>query len=250
MNDLQRDRDLTNLSLAYLLVVHGSRDPRPQIAVTQLAQQLNLWLQEFSPQQYSHVGTAQLELGEKPLHLQIVDFADSCGVKKVVILPLFLLPGVHVMEDIPAEVEIVNEIGLEVLVKPFLGECEDLVDLVALQRVDFPARTILLAHGSRRENGNQPVEQLAAKLGLDLAYWSIEPSLVDRVVAATAEGINEIGVLLYFLFLGGITDAISESVQQIGEQFPDVKISFGEPIGDNSKLVDAIGKMLLGGDLS
>jgi sirohydrochlorin cobaltochelatase len=246
------------LAHAYLLVVHGSRDPRPQIAVTQLAQQLSLWLQEFSPQQSSHVGTAQLELGENPLHVQIIEFAHSCGAKKVVILPIFLLPGVHVMEDIPAEVAIAGEIGLELVVKPFLGSCEDLADLFALQRVDFPARSILLAHGSRRENGNQPVEQLAAKLGLDSAYWSIAPSLVDspkerlrqRLVAGIDSGATEIGILLYFLFSGGITDAISESVEQIRTQFPQAKISLGEPIGYSSKLVGTIGKMLLEGDLS
>jgi sirohydrochlorin cobaltochelatase len=238
------------LAHAYLLVVHGSRDPRPQIAVTQLAQQLSVWLQEFSPQQSSHVGTAQLELGSQPLHVQIVEFAHSCGAKKVTLLPLFLLPGVHVMEDIPAEVAIASEIGLELVVKPFLGTCEDLADLFALQRVDFPARSILVAHGSRRENGNQPVEQLAARLGLDLAYWSIAPSLVDRLVAAIDSGATEIGILLYFLFSGGITDAISESVEQVRTQFPQAKISLGEPIGYSSKLVGTIGQMLLKGDLS
>ncbi len=238
------------MSVAYLLVVHGSRDPRPQIAVTQLARQLSLWLQEFSPQQSSYVGTAQLELGEQPLHVQVVEFAHRWGAKKVVILPLFLLPGVHVMEDIPAEVAIAAEIGLELVVKPFLGACEDLADLFERQRGDFPARSILLAHGSRREHGNQPVEELAARLGLDLAYWSIEPSLADLVIAATASGASEIGILLYFLFSGGITDAISESVQQLRKQFPEVKISLGEPIGDSAKLVGTIGQMLLGGDLS
>ncbi len=238
------------MSHAYLLVVHGSRDPRPQIAVTQLAQQLSVWLQEFSPQQSSHVGTAQLELGSQPLHVQIVEFAHSCGAKKVVILPLFLLPGVHVMEDIPAEVAIAAEIGLELVVKPFLGSCGDLADLFALQRVDFPDSTILLAHGSRRENGNQPVEQLAARLGLDPAYWSIEPSLVYRLVAGIDSGVREIGILLYFLFSGGITDAISESVEKIRTQFPQVKIRLGEPIGYSSKLVETIGKILLDEDLS
>jgi sirohydrochlorin cobaltochelatase len=234
------------LSFAYLLVSHGSRDPRPQIAVTQLAQQLSQWLQKSSPSQNIHVGTAQLELGEKPLHVQILEFARSCGGQKVVICPLFLLPGVHVMEDIPAEVAIAKgEGGLEVVVMPFLGAGGDLADMFAQQRLTMPDRSILLAHGSRRDLGNHPVEQLAVKLGLMNAYWSIEPSLSDRAIEYIEAGATEIGILLYFLFAGGITDAIGKSVEELRQLFPHIKFSLGEPIGERPELVSTIGKMLI-----
>jgi sirohydrochlorin cobaltochelatase len=54
------------------------------------------------------VGTACLEVGAVPLHQQIVAFsrrARAAGAQRVRLVPLFLLAGVHVMEDIPAEVE-------------------------------------------------------------------------------------------------------------------------------------------------
>jgi sirohydrochlorin cobaltochelatase len=231
------------LPSAYLLVSHGSRDPRPQIAVSQLAAQL-------SSLDRSHlIGTAQLELAAKPLHSQIVDFAQTLverEIDKIVILPLFLNPGVHVMDDIPAEVAIAQpELpGIKIAIAPFFGTCANLTDLFEQNRLDLPARSILLAHGSRRAGGNQTVERLADKLGLEPAYWSVAPSLTDRVTALVAQCATEIGILPYFLFAGGITDAIGELVAKLREQFPQVRIILTEPIGSSPELVITIEQIL------
>jgi sirohydrochlorin cobaltochelatase len=232
---------------AYLLVSHGSRDPRPQVAVDRLAQQLSLYLQQDSP---ALVATAQLELADRSLHLQIIDFTDKCienGIERVTILPLFLNPGVHVMDDIPAEVALAKrEIGerLKLTVAPFLSTYPDFINLFAESRSQLPSSTIILAHGSRREGGNTIVEQLAAGLNAEIAYWSIEPSLTDRVAALVATGVTEIGILPYFLFTGGITDAIAELVTKLRQQFPQVRLRLGEPIGNSPEFVQTIGEIL------
>jgi sirohydrochlorin cobaltochelatase len=240
------------LSSAYLFVSHGSRDPRPQIAVDRLAQQLNLDLQQLSPPNVKVlIATAQLELADQPLHLQISDFAhNKCienGIERVTIIPLFLNPGVHVMEDIPAEVALAKrEIGerLKLTVAPFLSTYPDFINLFAESRSQLPSSTIILAHGSRREGGNTVVEQLAAGLNAEIAYWSIEPSLTDRVAALVATGVTEIGILPYFLFTGGITDAIAELVTKLRQQFPQVRLRLGEPIGNSPEFVQTIGEIL------
>ncbi len=238
------------MSSAYLLVSHGSRDPRPQIAVTHLAQQLSLYLSQVDRVNLpALVGTAQLELAETPLHLQIKDFAQNCiesGIDRIAIVPLFLLPGVHVMEDIPAEVALAaGEIGTKVklILTPFLGSHPDLLDLFVENRSELPSSTIILPHGSRRSGGNTIVETLGANLGVEIAYWSIEPSLTERVTALTTAGATEIGILPYFLFAGGITDAIAELVTQLRQQFPQIKLILGEPIGNSPKLVGVLGKI-------
>ncbi len=239
------------MSSAYLLVSHGSRDPRPQIAVTQLAQQLSLHLQQISLDNSPvFVATAQLELGDRPLHLQISDFAHNCkarGVDRLVILPLFLLPGVHVMDDIPAEVAITEqEIGnlLKLTIAPFLGSAPNLGDLFAENRSRLPSSTTILAHGSRRSGGNTLVERLATDLNVEIAYWSIEPSLTARVTALVDRGATEIGILPYFLFSGGITDAIAELVAKLSQQFPHLKLTLTEPIGNSPSLVKTMGAIL------
>jgi sirohydrochlorin ferrochelatase len=228
--------------------------------VSQLAQQLISCLQSSVAGEL--VATAQLELAEQPLHLQIIDFAQTCrqqGIERMVILPLFLLPGVHVMDDIPAEVAIAErEIhGLKIILAPFLGTCPNFIDLFAHNRLHLPDRSIILAHGSRRQGGNAIVEQLADRLDLVPAYWSIAPSLTDRVtelVEACLSDLDnqatiEIGILPYFLFSGGITDAIAESIAKLRVQFPQVQIILGDPIGNNPELATTIGKILTPPDL-
>jgi sirohydrochlorin cobaltochelatase len=231
----------TGVADAYLLVSHGSRDPRPQIAVRQLAEQLSTRLPAV-------VGTAQLELADAPLHAQISDFASQCagsGIEKVVILPLFLIPGVHVMEDIPAEVALANARGtIPSIIAPFLGSHPDFVNLFAWHGSGSTDRAIILAHGSRRSGGNQIVEDLAATWNIQAAYWSVTPSLTDRVTELVATGTSKIEILPYFLFAGGITDAIAAAVAQLSTQFPQVELALGEPIGNSPALVTAICNLL------
>jgi sirohydrochlorin cobaltochelatase len=262
------------LSSAYLLVSHGSRDPRSQIAVDRLAQQLSLSLGQLSSTTSpARIATAQLELADKPLHLQIIDFADNCSewgidspslrdaarterrCQRVVILPLFLSPGVHVMEDIPAEVELAEQMlktrqqpeidrRLKLILTPFVSTYADFANLFGESRSHLPHSTIILAHGSRRKGGNIMAEQLAASLKAEIAYWSIEPSLVDRVATLVATGATDIGILPYFLFVGGITDAIAELVSKLRQQFPQVRLTLAEPIGNSPDFVQTIGKIL------
>jgi sirohydrochlorin cobaltochelatase len=239
------------LSDAYLLVSHGSRDPRPQIAVAQLAQHVSDWLTEFSTvKSPTLVATAQLELADEPLHVQIGDFARNCsqsGIERVVILPLFLSPGVHVIDDIPTEVAIaaqeLNEL-VKLIVAPFLGARPEFPNLFAPNRSHLPSQSIILAHGSRKAGGNAIVEQLASNLNVNVAYWSIAPSLTDTVAESIATGATEIGILPYFLFAGGITDAIESLVAQLRQQYPQVQLKLGEPIGNSPELVGTIGKIL------
>ena len=236
---------------AYLLLSHGSRDPRPQIAIDQLAQQLSLWLQQSAVHRLPIlVATAQLELATQPLSIQIRDFAhrsQQMGIDRVVILPLFLIPGVHVMDDIPAEVTIAKReigAGVELVVTPWLGAHPDLANLFAQHSSSLPSQSIILAHGSRKTGGNTIVEQLANRLNLTAAYWSVDPSLADAVTKLITTGATEIGILPYFLFAGGITDAIEKLVSELRAQYPQVQLRLGEPMGNNPKLVGTIGSIL------
>lgn len=109
---------------AYLLVTHGSRDPRSQAGAEQLASQLRdrFGLNQqvgpevmpgFTPEAtpgitpaVAAIATGVLELGPAPLHCQIEEFAREvapCGATSIKLLPLFLLPGIHVREDLPEE---------------------------------------------------------------------------------------------------------------------------------------------------
>lgn len=244
---------------AYLLVSHGSRDPRPQHAIDRLSHQLSLWLQQAAADDSPIlVATAQLELAAQPLHVQICDFALDCaasGITRIAILPLFLVPGVHVMADIPAEVDLAasklrdavseQHHQIELTVLPFLGADPTFTNLFAQNRIGLPDRAMILAHGSRRAGGNTIVEQLASSLNVNVAYWSVAPGVSDTVAALVATGATEIGILPYFLFAGGITDAIALAVAQLRLEFPRVRLLLGEPIGTSPELVATIGRILM-----
>jgi sirohydrochlorin cobaltochelatase len=245
---------------AYLLVSHGSRDPRPQIAIQQLAVSLRSKLQGClvaGGDSSSHlsedlVGVAFLELHPQPLYIQIQQFAKiaiAADCERLKILPLFLLPGVHVMEDIPSEVELARDaIGEDIVIdlKPYLGLSPKLQSLltkqVAVNKVT-PNKSqglILLSHGSRRPDSNVPVEVLAESLGAVAAYWSVSPSLQSRVQEFLAVGHELIAIFPYFLFAGGITDAIAQSVEELKLLFPGVSFQLAQPLAAIPELAEVI----------
>ena len=233
---------------AYLLISHGSRDPRPQIALEHLAKLVN------SRSPAALVGTAVLELALLPLHQQIQQFSQTvlaAGYERLQIVPLFLLPGVHVLEDIPLEVSIAQralEPYLTLEICPYLGSHADLWQML-LNPVDAataaaPVGRIVLAHGSRRPTGNQPVETIATHLNALPAYWSVAPNLETQVTEWVRRGCQQIAILPYFLFEGGITDAIEQQVQQLAQQLPYVKLHLSRPFGATGQLADRVVELI------
>ena len=260
---------------AYLLISHGSRDPRPPQAIAKLAELIRTKLEiqnatrtatlpgnRFLPMPdsdrtasamvinsawYPLVGTATLELGDVPLHEQIRQFANvalGTGCNQVQLLPLFLLPGVHVMEDIPAEVALAKaSLGQAITInqRSHLGTHPGLARLLAnqLATIDADAK-ILISHGTRRRGGNELVESIADDLGAIVAYWSMTPTLEEQVNVLAGAGHKHMAILPYFLFSGGITDAIAQLVSRLQDQFSELELRLCNPIGVSSELADLI----------
>lgn len=239
-------------SVAYLLVTHGSRDPRPDQAAQTLATTLATRLQIAAPDSTRPsspaptavlsppglVGTATLELAEQPLHAQITAFARTAiarNLTQLYILPLFLSAGVHVMEDIPAEIALAQaQIGAAIALVhlPYLGASPLLPDLLAAQQADYTVEAwVVLAHGSRRSGGNQPVESLAAQVGGQTAYWAVEPHLEPCLRTLLEQGCRRIGIVPYLLFPGGITDAIAAQLAALQAAYPDSSWQILPPVG-------------------
>ncbi|NJR66793.1 MAG: sirohydrochlorin chelatase [Leptolyngbyaceae cyanobacterium CRU_2_3] len=192
------------------------------------------------------VETAVLELS-LPLHQQIRQFAElalAAGYHRVQIVPLFLLPGVHVMTDIPAEVAIAQQIlgsDLTLEVRPYLGSHPQLPALFAGSgAVSLPVGRILLSHGSRRVGGNQPVEAIATQLKALPAYWSGSPCLEDQVGHLVKQGKQQIVILTYFLFEGVITDAIAQTVSELKHRFAKVHLHLASPLGVTLELAQIV----------
>ncbi|MDF5723252.1 MAG: sirohydrochlorin chelatase [Rhizonema sp. PD37] len=247
------------MPFAYLLVSHGSRDPRPITAMQQLAElvcqklQSNLTVSNVVASRLrceTLVGTAYLELSPEPLHEQIVTFGKNAthfGCNYLKILPLFLLPGVHVMQDIPSEVALAKQFlsqDMMINLQPYLGSHPKLGSLLSQRSTTKAEARILLAHGSRRPLSHNPVEAMAVSLGAIAAYWAMSPSLESRVQELVTAGCKQIAVLPYFLFTGGIVDAIAHKLEELKLQFPEVSFQLAEPLGVNTELADLIWELM------
>ncbi|WOD39566.1 sirohydrochlorin chelatase [Nodosilinea sp. E11] len=288
-------------STAYLLVSHGSRDPRPGQGMERLAQfvrspEAGLWggcthpsdRPDFrletkrrsagvgaslrratasdglrpaasgltfteagifrnrvsQPETVSGplVGTACLEAEALPLHQQIITFsrrAHAAGAQRVRLVPLFLLAGVHVMEDIPAEVEraqqALPDFALEVCAH--LGSHPGMPGLLHHKlRTTTTEMLILLAHGSRRPGGNDSICSLAQALGGTAAFWAVAPSLEAQVIQQMQSGVQRVAILPYFLFAGSTTDAITHLTEELAERFPPMGFHLLPPLGPSLDL--------------
>lgn len=242
---------------AYLLVSHGSRDPRPQQAMNSLAdlfcQRLgsrnSLWRRETPPAPEDWVGvmTATLELGPMSLSQQIVHAGEQAaqkGYRQLQVVPLFLLSGTHVMDDIPQEVAIAQaRLGdvIQVVLMPHLGAHPGIVRCVRSRLARFPqAAWILLAHGSRRPGANAPIETLATQIGAIAAYWMTPPQLEAQVQRLMEAGHLRLGVVPYFLFEGTTTDAIAHQMQDLARRYPDLTLHLAAPLGPDPDLADLL----------
>lgn len=244
---------------AYFLVSHGSSDPRPQEALAQLAELLSdrlypLTNNSNNGKQSSLVGWGTLELAPTPLHQQLLEFGHSLQtlpVSEIQVIPLFLLQGVHVAEDIPAEIGIVSQNlsypPISINLRPYIGSHPGIGDLLGAKIATRPGYSwVIMSHGSRRLGSNEPVEKIADYLEgqyqtpVCAAYWSVSPSLESQISALVRGGHRQIGIVPYFLFKGGITEAIALSVEQFAREYPGVNFYLTEPLGATVELVELI----------
>lgn len=216
---------------ALFLVTHGSSDCRSWLALQNL-------VTVARSQSDRHISGGCLEGQTLTLAQQLAQFANeviqhadledgSEGCSEIVILPLFLLEGVHVSEDIPAEVAIAQaqfENKLIFRTTAHLGTNAQIPNLLlqhfekyskcdAQQKQAEKQARILLAHGSRRTGANQVVETLAKHSQAIAAYWGVEPKIETQIESLLAQGIDQISILPYFLTEGGLTEAIAKKIE-------------------------------------
>lgn len=196
------------------------------------------------------VGVASLECSDQPLHEQIIQFVRTLPASQasqqtlIQVLPLFLLQGVHVMEDIPAELALAQGmLGQTVRfeIAPHLGSHPGLYRIITERMSALPLEAwVLLSHGSRRPGANDAVETLAERLGAVTAYWSTPPALESRLRELAELGLRRIAILPYFLFSGSTTDAIAQLVNQLSNQFPTLDLHLTPALEATPEMADLL----------
>ena len=203
------------------------------------------------PQDRFIVGTAVLDFGLLPLHQQICEFGrrlSSAGIERLQLVPLFLLRGKHVMEDIPNEIELARkELGgmLDVEIGEHLGGSQGMLDLITNRFLHSPdSGRLIIAHGSRRVKGNRMVDSLAKSLGTAVAYWTKESDIEKQTIQLMQQGCSTLTIFPYFLFAGGITDAVAHLTEELAERFPRTNFRLLPPLGATVDMAELIVKAL------
>lgn len=213
---------------AYFLVTHGSKNPHSWVTLQTLITCTSALTEVL-------VGGGCLEGQPITLAQQLQQFCEALSKQsdleqlKIAVIPLFLLSGVHVIEDIPAEIAIAQQkivrsieqpIALELT--PHLGAHQQIPALLQSQLLALTKHPnhvnnqniglILLSHGSRLKEASQTIEALADRLMAIAAYWSVPPDLNTQITQLIAEGKEHIIIMPYFLSSGGIMDAIAQQI--------------------------------------
>jgi sirohydrochlorin ferrochelatase len=225
-------------------VIHGSRDPRPQQALQQLLPKIQPHLSAGT-----QIAGGSLECADLPLAEQLIAFAQQVvsanSPTELWLVPLFLLPGVHVRVDLPAAVaaaipQLPEHLTLKIT--PHLGAHPGLAQLIDRQWQPDTVETstrILLSHGSRRPEGNQAIAELATRLRAQPAYWSTSPDL-GTVVAEQGSAVQQISIFPYFLFPGSVMDAIMQKIEQLRYQYPQLEFCLAPPLQVTDQLVTLV----------
>lgn len=238
------------INTAYLLVTHGSRDPRPHKALIELASLIRQ-LMNAQSKTSCLLDIASLEFTELSLGDKIANFAQNAhdqGYQQLAIIPLFLSAGVHLTEDIPEAIIKAQHninVNIDIILTSHLGSYDELILILKDKFESFKSEgRILLAHGSKKTEGNLIIENYAKTLNVLNAYWSIKPSLEEQVNKLYSQNITNIMIVPYFLFVGGISDRIGEQVKQLQQKHPELKIFLDQPLGATPALAQLIVKYL------
>ena len=206
---------------------------------------------------------AALELTDLPLSESLINFAQQAktkGFKRIKVIPLFLAPGVHVQTDIPSEIataakQIDDRVTIEL--SPYLGKYSEIVTLLTQQfeelderprvaerrkgTLELRAKTrILIAHGSRLLAVAEYYQELGNQLDADVAYWSTKPRFSEQIRLKIAAGSQKIALLPYFLFPGRITEAIAKEIAELQQEYPQVDLRLGKPLGELPEIAELI----------
>lgn len=125
------------MTIGLVLFGHGARDPRWRDTIDALAARL------AAREPALPVRAAFLEFMRPDLVEAVAGLAAE-GVREVVVAPVFLAAGGHVLRDLPerlAEIAAAHP-GLAVRVEPALGSLPTVIDAMAAHCVDAVSRAI------------------------------------------------------------------------------------------------------------
>ncbi|MEN9205242.1 MAG: CbiX/SirB N-terminal domain-containing protein [Thermostichales cyanobacterium SZTDM-1c_bins_54] len=222
----------------YLLVGHGSGDPRYQAVLAWCIQHSQMALAPVP------VRGATLEHHPLPLSEQILAHARQLEDLELKLIPLFMGSGVHLATDIPEQVARAHQRQphLRVHLTPALGSQVGVVRLLA-QRLSPDCPWIVVAHGSRRPAFAQDVDHLVEQiksrsrgLQVQVAFLSQSPTLGEQLQYLYDRGYRHLGIQPLLLFPGGLLETLHAQARC----YPTLSIRWGSPLAPDPLVIEMI----------
>ncbi|MCC9075556.1 sirohydrochlorin chelatase [Litorilinea aerophila] len=235
-----------------LLIGHGSRDQAAVHECQALADRLSRALQRS-------VQLCFLEFAHPP----IVEGIQACvagGAKTVVVLPLFLGPGGHQKNDVPAILNWARQRWPHVQFRygvplgaqyPLIQALADRAAACLALDPGIPgAETGLLVvgRGSRDPDSNGEVARAARLLfegrevaWVDYCFFSLAtPSVAEGLERCSRLGARRVVVLPYLLFTGRIYRQIQQQVATAQERYPGMRIHCASYLWPHDGVLEAL----------
>jgi sirohydrochlorin cobaltochelatase len=247
---------------AFLVVGHGSRDPR---GAREFHELVGL-VRRRNPSLMVEGGF--IELSRPPIS-ECVDRLAEEGARHVAAVPLMLLSAGHAKDDIPATLvrEKMNHPGMNFRYGRALGIRPELLDLmdervsaVVSEREKEDTVVLIVGRGSSDPDANSDLAKIARLFyegrpypAVESAYVSMTPPDVGTALDRCRKlGAKRIVVFSYFLFTGVLEERIRQQAEGFASANRDVDVRYAGYFGADRRVADLLVERYteaLGGDI-
>jgi sirohydrochlorin cobaltochelatase len=240
---------------AAVLVGHGSLLKESGVAMMAIAEQLR-------QRQITAIAEAGFLNFSQPTFAEAVAKASEQGVRRVIVLPYFLIQGHYVINELLALVRTVagDHPRLHLSVADALGAHPALVKLsikrlTAVDPAPAPGSGLLfVAHGTPVETANQPIRQVMAQVQKRMGYASAlagylecnEPSIPQAIAQLVNDGIKRLTILPYFLHMGRhVRHDLPAIFAKARQDHPELDLRIAHHLDYDPLLVDVVAERFL-----
>jgi sirohydrochlorin ferrochelatase len=186
-----------------------------------------------------------MELASHSLEQQLISLGWQASV--LVLLPLFMGPGIHLQEDLSAAVTAtsLHLPSLDLKIATPLGLHPGMIQLLGQRIRPHPSTAwILLSHGSRSPAFAAHMQRLRRRVIMTSsckpllpAFWTQPPVLKNQVERLVKRGLQRIEILPFFLFAGYLQDQITDTISTLQNQFPAISFWLHPPLAADPALI-------------
>jgi sirohydrochlorin cobaltochelatase len=235
---------------AFLIVGHGSRDPRGARefhGLVGLVRRRNPSLT---------VEGGFIELSRPPISECVNRLARS-GARNVAVVPLMLLSAGHAKDDIPATLarekmdhpEMTFAYGRALGIRPeLLALMDERLSAVVPEGEKVDTAVLVVGRGSSDPDANSDLSKIARLFYEGRTYPAVESAYVSMTLPDVAEGLDRccklgakrVVVFSYFLFTGVLEERIRLQSEAFAEANPKVGVRYAGYFGPDPRVADLL----------